>query len=85
MHTESNRPTCNTGKPTVTNSGILREQKKTIPYQSMWQILKNVIGGEPIKVGYDIVWPIKSLNLEICTKPRPNPSHSSFVSGRPRY
>ena len=60
-------------------------KKKTIPHQSMWQILKDVIGGEPIKVGYDIVWPIKSLNLEIFTKPRPNPSHSSFVSGRPRY
>ena len=58
MHTESNRSTCNTGKPTLTNAGILREQKKTIPYQSTWQILKNVIGGEPIKVGYDIVWPI---------------------------
>ena len=44
-----------------------------------------VIGGELIKVGYDIVWPIKSLNLEIGTKPRPNPSHSSFISGRPRH
>ena len=40
----------------------------------MWQIKKEVIGGEPIKVGYDIVWPIKSLNFEIGTKPRPNPS-----------
>ena len=45
----------------------------------------DVIEGEPIKVGYDIVWSIKSLNLEICTKPLPNPSHSNFVSGRPRY
>ena len=57
MHrpTESNRPTCNTGKPLMTNAGILREQKKTIPYQFMGQILKDVIRGQLIKVGYDIV------------------------------